>query len=52
MTFADLLSGESVFLDANTLVYYFGAHAAWGQPAPNWCNGSRTRISSVSVRPR
>jgi predicted nucleic acid-binding protein len=30
MTFADLLSRESVFIDANTLVYYFGAHAAWG----------------------
>lgn len=30
MTFADLLTGESVFLDANTLVYYFGAHPALG----------------------
>lgn len=30
MTFADLLPGESVFLDANTLVYHFGAHTIFG----------------------
>jgi predicted nucleic acid-binding protein len=30
MTFADLLPGESVFLDANTLVYHFAAHATFG----------------------
>jgi predicted nucleic acid-binding protein len=30
MTFADLLRGESVFLDANPLVYYFGAHLQFG----------------------
>jgi predicted nucleic acid-binding protein len=30
MTFADLLLGESVFLDANTLVYHFAAHAVFG----------------------
>jgi len=30
MTFADLLQGESVFLDANPIVYYFGAHALFG----------------------
>ena len=30
MTFADLLPGESVFLDANTLVYHFAAHAVFG----------------------
>lgn len=30
MTFADLLKGESVFLDANPIVYYFGAHAQFG----------------------
>jgi predicted nucleic acid-binding protein len=33
MTFADLLNGESVFLDANPLVYYFGAHALYGPPS-------------------
>ncbi len=30
MTFADLLPGESVFLDANTLVYHFSSHVAFG----------------------
>jgi predicted nucleic acid-binding protein len=32
MTFADLLPGESVFVDANTLVYHFAAHATFGVP--------------------
>jgi predicted nucleic acid-binding protein len=30
MTFADLSSGDGIFLDANPLVYYFGAHALFG----------------------
>jgi predicted nucleic acid-binding protein len=30
MTFADLKTGDSVFLDANTLVYHFTADAAFG----------------------
>jgi predicted nucleic acid-binding protein len=30
MIFADLLPGESVFLDANTLIYHFGAHTTFG----------------------
>jgi hypothetical protein len=30
MTFADLLRGDSVFLDANTLVYHFEPHAIVG----------------------
>ena len=30
MTFADLKAGDSVFLDANTLVYHFTADAAFG----------------------
>lgn len=30
MTFADLSAGDSIFLDANPLVYYFGAHAKFG----------------------
>ncbi len=29
MTFADLKAGDSVFLDANTLVYHFTADAAF-----------------------
>jgi predicted nucleic acid-binding protein len=30
MTFADLQGGESLFVDANTLVYHFAAHATFG----------------------
>ncbi len=30
MIFADLLTGESVFLDANTLVYHFTLHPTFG----------------------
>ncbi|HLN29735.1 MAG TPA: type II toxin-antitoxin system VapC family toxin [Gemmataceae bacterium] len=30
MTFADLLGGDSVFLDANALVYHFEPHPAFG----------------------
>jgi predicted nucleic acid-binding protein len=30
MTFADLQGGESVFVDANTLVYHFTSHATFG----------------------
>jgi predicted nucleic acid-binding protein len=30
MIFADLLPGDSAFLDANPLVYHFTAHAAFG----------------------
>ena len=30
MIFADLVNGDSVFLDANTLVYYFGPHPQLG----------------------
>ena len=32
MTFADLVRGDSVFVDANTLVYHFQAHSALGPP--------------------
>ncbi len=42
MTFADLLTGESVFLDANTLVYHFGSHATWGAA----CTGLLQRIEN------
>lgn len=31
MTFADLLPGDAVFVDANMLVYHFAAHAPFGQ---------------------
>ena len=30
MIFADLQAGDSVFVDTNTLVYHFSAHAAFG----------------------
>jgi predicted nucleic acid-binding protein len=30
MTFADLQAGDSIFVDANTLVYHFSAHATFG----------------------
>ena len=30
MIFADLVSGDSVFLDANTLIYHFGPHPQFG----------------------
>jgi hypothetical protein len=30
MTFADLATGDSVFLDANTLIYHFGPHPTFG----------------------
>lgn len=32
MTFTDLPTGDMVFLDANTLVYHFTTHAAFGPP--------------------
>jgi predicted nucleic acid-binding protein len=34
MIFTDLVAGDSVFLDANTLIYHFGPHPAFG-PACN-----------------
>jgi len=30
MTFADLVAGDSVFVDANTLIYYFGPDPVFG----------------------
>jgi predicted nucleic acid-binding protein len=32
MTFDDLQSGDSVFVDANTLIYHFTNHAKYGDP--------------------
>jgi predicted nucleic acid-binding protein len=32
MTFADLLVGESVFIDANVLIYHFAHHPTYGAP--------------------
>jgi hypothetical protein len=30
MTFADLVTGDAVFVDTNTLTYHFEPHARWG----------------------
>jgi predicted nucleic acid-binding protein len=32
MTFADLVAGDVVFVDANTLTYHFQPHPVWGPP--------------------
>jgi predicted nucleic acid-binding protein len=45
MIFMDLLAGDSIFLDANTLVYHFGPHAVLG-PA---CNQLVQRIENQEL---
>ena len=42
MTFADLVAGDHVFLDANTLVYHFGPHPTLGAA----CNQLVQRIEN------
>jgi predicted nucleic acid-binding protein len=42
MTFADAVAGDALFLDANTLVYDFGAHPVFGSP----CKALLKRIAS------
>jgi predicted nucleic acid-binding protein len=32
MIFADLMAGDAVFVDANTLTYHFEPHPIWGPP--------------------
>jgi predicted nucleic acid-binding protein len=32
MIFTDLMAGDAVFVDANTLTYHFEPHAVWGPP--------------------
>jgi predicted nucleic acid-binding protein len=32
MIFADLVAGDAVFVDANTLTFHFEPHAIWGPP--------------------
>lgn len=32
MTFADLVAGDALFVDANTLVYHFQPHPVFGPP--------------------
>jgi predicted nucleic acid-binding protein len=46
MTFADLVAGESVFVDANILVYHFGPHPVFGAA----CNDLIRRIENQELR--
>jgi len=46
MIFADLVAGDQVFLDANTLVYHFGPHPVFG-PA---CNQLIERIENKELQ--
>jgi predicted nucleic acid-binding protein len=45
MIFTDLAAGDSIFLDANTLVYHFGPHPLFG-PA---CNQLVQRIENQEI---
>ena len=45
MTFADIPTGASVFLDANALVYHFTSHDALGAP----CTELMERIDRQDV---
>jgi predicted nucleic acid-binding protein len=46
MTFADLVAGDAVFLDANTLVYHFTADALWGAA----CSQLLQRIENQEIQ--
>jgi predicted nucleic acid-binding protein len=46
MTFADLVAGDAVFLDANTLVYHFVAHPSWSAA----CSQLLQRIESQEIQ--
>jgi hypothetical protein len=46
MIFADLVAGDVVFVDANTLVYHFGPHAAFGAA----CQQLVQRIENQEIR--
>jgi len=45
MTFADLVAGTHVFLDANTLIYYFSPHPTFGQS----CKQLLTEIENQTI---
>src|SRR6266849_6740556 len=45
MIFADLVAGEAIFLDANTLVYHFSQHVAFGSA----CSALLRRIERGEV---
>lgn len=42
MTFADLVAGDAVFLDANTFIFHFGPHPVFGTA----CHGLVQRIET------
>ena len=46
MTFVDLVPGETVFLDANTLVYHFTGDPLYGTP----CSQLLQRIENQEIR--
>jgi predicted nucleic acid-binding protein len=45
MIFADLVAGDAVFVDANTLIYYFGPHPTFGAA----CRQLMQRIESQDL---
>jgi predicted nucleic acid-binding protein len=45
MTFADLLPGDAVFVDANTFSYHFEPHPRWGPP----CSDLLRRIENQEL---
>jgi predicted nucleic acid-binding protein len=45
MTFADLVAGDAVFVDANTLTYHFQPHQTWGPP----CSALLRRIENQEL---
>ncbi|HUG92982.1 MAG TPA: hypothetical protein VML55_19235 [Planctomycetaceae bacterium] len=46
MTFAAIPSGHDVFLDANTFVYFFSQHPAWGAA----CEQLLERVARQEIR--
>jgi predicted DNA-binding antitoxin AbrB/MazE fold protein len=45
MTFADLVAGDALFVDANILTYHFQPHPAWGPP----CSDLLQRIENQEL---
>jgi predicted nucleic acid-binding protein len=45
MTFADLVAGDALFVDANTLTYHFQPHPVWGPP----CSDLLQRIENQEL---
>jgi predicted nucleic acid-binding protein len=45
MTFADLVAGDRVFVDANPLTYHFQPHPVWGPP----CSALLQRLENQEI---